>query len=83
MRLVDADVTWMDSIVNYLKDGALSDDNFEIKQLICKCARYTLLDGVLYKRGLTAPYLRCLNLEKADYVIREIQEGICGNHSGG
>ena len=38
---------------------------------------------MLYKRGFTAPYLRCLDSEEADYVMREIHEGICGNHSGG
>ena len=28
------------------------------------------------------PYLRCLRLDEADYMIREIYEGICENHSG-
>ena len=41
-----------------------------------------IIKDVLYKRGLSRPYLRCLNYEEADYVMREIHEGICGNHSG-
>ncbi|KAI5333905.1 hypothetical protein L3X38_024037 [Prunus dulcis] len=28
------------------------------------------------------PYLRCLTPEEGHYVLREIHEGICGNHSG-
>ena len=36
----------------------------------------------MYKRGFSRLYLRCLNHEKADYMMREILEGICGNHSG-
>ena len=28
------------------------------------------------------PLLRCVDDEEADYVLREIHEGICGNHSG-
>ena len=73
----------MDAIVNYLKDSVLAQDKFEAKQLRCKCARYTLVDGVLYKRWFTAPYLKCHDPEEANYVMREIHEDICGNHSGG
>ena len=40
------------------------------------------MDEVLYKRGFSQPYLRCLALDEANYVLREIHEGACGNHSG-
>ena len=32
--------------------------------------------------GFSQPYLRCLDFEDAAYVLREIHEGVCGNHSG-
>ena len=83
VRPISSGRTWMDGIINYLKDGTLPQDKYEAKQLRCKCARYTLVDRVLYKRGFIAPYLRCLDPEEADYVMREIHEGICGNHSRG
>ena len=41
-----------------------------------------LIKDVLYKRGFSRLYLRCLSHEEADYVMREVHEGICGNHSG-
>ena len=41
-----------------------------------------LKKGVLYRRGFLRPYLWCLNREEVDYVMREVHEGICGNHSG-
>ena len=28
------------------------------------------------------PYLRCLQPDEPDYVMRQIHEGVCGNHSG-
>ena len=28
------------------------------------------------------PYLKCLTLTEVTYVLREIHEGVCGNHSG-
>ncbi|RVW69914.1 hypothetical protein CK203_059112 [Vitis vinifera] len=39
--------------------------------------------GHLYKRSFTGPYLRCLGHSEAQYVLAELHEGICGNHSGG
>ncbi|XP_024039207.1 uncharacterized protein LOC112097847 [Citrus clementina] len=57
-------------------------DKRQARKLKCRAARYTLLDEVLYHRGFTLPLLRCVNDEEADYVLREIHEGICGNHSG-
>ena len=41
-----------------------------------------LIRDVLYKRGFSRPNLRCLSHEEADYVMREVHEGICGNHLG-
>uniref|UniRef100_A0A2N9IUA0 Uncharacterized protein n=1 Tax=Fagus sylvatica TaxID=28930 RepID=A0A2N9IUA0_FAGSY len=38
-------------------------------------------EGTLYKRGFSLPHLRCLALDEVNYVMREIHEGICGNHS--
>ena len=40
------------------------------------------MKDILYKRGFSRPFLKCLSLEEADYVMREVLEGICGNHSG-
>ena len=41
-----------------------------------------LIQDILYKRGFSQPYLRCLSHNEADYVMREVHEGICRNHSG-
>ncbi|KAK2997226.1 hypothetical protein RJ639_026117 [Escallonia herrerae] len=39
--------------------------------------------NVLYKRSFTLPYLRCLTTTESDYALREVHEGICGQHLGG
>ena len=72
----------MDPILLYIRDGILPEDRKQARKLKCRAARYTMLDGVLYRRGFTLPLLRCLDVEEADYVLREIHEGICGNYSG-
>ena len=73
---------WMTPIISYLKDGKLSEGKDEARKLRVKTARYVLLDEVLYKRGFFPPYLKCLALDEANYVLREVYEGACGNHSG-
>ncbi|XP_038678408.1 uncharacterized protein LOC119979856 [Tripterygium wilfordii] len=60
----------------------LSKDRNEAKSLRKRAARYTLIDGELYRRFFTLPYLRCLAPREADYTLREVHEGICGSHIG-
>ena len=50
----------MTPIVIYLKDGRLLEDKDEARKLRIKAAEYVLIDEVLYKRGFSQPYLRCL-----------------------
>ena len=38
--------------------------------------------GTLYKRGFSAPILKCVGKEDANYILREVHEGVCGNHIG-
>ena len=73
---------WMTPIVSYLKDGKLPEGKDEARKLKVRAARYILIDEVLYKRGFSQPYLRCLAPDEANYVLREVHEGTCGNHSG-
>ncbi|XP_024046702.1 uncharacterized protein LOC112101040 [Citrus clementina] len=75
--------SWRDPIVSYLRDGALPPDKLRARKIRAQASRYTMIDGVLYRRGYTLPFLRCLDDDDADYVLREVHEGICGNHSGG
>ena len=72
----------MTPIVSYLKDGKLSEGKDEARKLRVRAARYVLMDEVLYKRGFSQPYLSCLAPDEANYVLREIHERACGNHSG-
>ena len=72
----------MTPIIDYLKEGKLPRGRDEARKLRIKSARYVLMDEVLYKRGFSQPYLRCLTPDEANYVLREVHEGACGNHSG-
>ena len=73
---------WMTPITSYLKDGVLPNGKEATKKLKVQATRFVLIKDVLYKKGFSRPYLRCLIPEEANYVMREVHEGVCGNHSG-
>ncbi|XP_062075042.1 uncharacterized protein LOC133779056 [Humulus lupulus] len=75
--------SWASPIIDYLKDGVVPTDKREARRLVYKAARYTLVDGILYKRGYSVPLLRCVDEEEAVKVLYEIHEGECGNHASG
>ena len=72
--------SWMDPIWDYLLNGILPSDPKEASKLRARSARFALLQGTLYKRGFSTPLLKCIGDEDANYVLREVHEGICGNH---
>ncbi|GKV12353.1 hypothetical protein SLEP1_g23508 [Rubroshorea leprosula] len=74
--------SWTDSIVSFLRDGIVPEDRQEAMKLRKKASRYTLVDGVLYKRSFSLPLLQCLNPYEAEYALREVHEGVCGSHVG-
>ena len=73
---------WTTPLKAYLRSGILPDGKEAIRKLKVQASRFVIIRDVLYKKGFSQPYLRCLSHEKADYVMREVHKGICGNHSG-
>ena len=74
---------WMDPIVMYLKIGEQPEDKIEAQILQLKVARYVLYDDKLYRRGYSISFLKCVTPLEAKYIMREINEGRCGNHARG
>ena len=79
---VESVPTWMDPIWDYIIDGTLPDDPKEAAKIRARSARFTNHKGSLYKRGFFIPFLKCIAGEDTKYVLREVHEGICGNHIG-
>ena len=74
--------SWMDPIWDYIIDGRLPDDPKEATKIRTRSARFTDHKGSLYKRGFFTPILKCIKGKDTEYVLREVHEGICGNHIG-
>ena len=77
---VESVPSWMDPIWNYIIDGSLPDDSKEAAKIRARSARFTNHKGSLYKRGFFTPFLKCISGEDTRYVLREVHEGIWGNH---
>ncbi|XP_074326869.1 uncharacterized protein LOC141664814 [Apium graveolens] len=75
--------TWMTPLLAYIHKGTLPEDKFKARRLRYQAARYVVYDEVLYKRGFNQPLLRYVDEEEGNYILREVHEGIFGNHSGG
>ena len=66
----------MDPIRLYIATGELHNDKDKAQEVIIQSARFSMIDGNLYKRSLGGPYLMCLTLEQGQYVLAELHEGI-------
>jgi len=71
----------MTLILSFLQDERLPQDVEKARKVRKRAARFMILNDTLYKRGFSMPYLKCVNEEKANYVLEEIHEGICGDYT--
>uniref|UniRef100_A0A1U7VVC6 Uncharacterized protein LOC104217347 n=1 Tax=Nicotiana sylvestris TaxID=4096 RepID=A0A1U7VVC6_NICSY len=58
-------------------------DKKKVQALRQKAARYCLDRGNLYRKMFGGPLARCLGASQTEYVMKEIHERHCGNHTGG
>ena len=80
---IRAVLSWMDSIIQYLKEDMLPEEKIEADKIQRKATSYWLSkDHKLYKRSFSGPYLLCVHLEQTESLLEEMHEGICGSHTG-
>ena len=66
--------------MQYINTGELPDDKNKAYKVQVQLARFSLVNGQLFKRSLDGPYLKCPNDEQGQYVLAELHEWICGHH---
>uniref|UniRef100_A0A2N9IDH1 RNase H type-1 domain-containing protein n=1 Tax=Fagus sylvatica TaxID=28930 RepID=A0A2N9IDH1_FAGSY len=62
---IHTEISWMTPIISYLQEGTLPDNRHEARRLKVRASRFLMLQGTLYKRGFSLPYLRCLAPDEA------------------
>ena len=77
-------LSWMDSIVLFLKEDILPEDKSEADMVRRKAPRFWLSENqMLYNRSFSSPYLLCVHLEAVELILEELHEGICGSLTRG
>jgi len=70
----------MTLVIQYLKDDTCKPE--QEKAMKEQCTWYTMINEDLYRRGYSTPLLKCITSKWVEYILVEIHEGVCGNHSG-
>ncbi|GJY35650.1 reverse transcriptase domain-containing protein [Tanacetum coccineum] len=73
--------TWMTPIFKYLSDGTLLAEGEKARAVKHKSWRFSIINGILYKKSFLGPWLHCVGPLHANYVLREIHEGSCSMHA--
>lgn len=66
-----------------MRTGEIPEYKVEARRLMSKISKLTLIDDMLYKRGLGRPLLKCIDPKERSYIFREIHEGVYGYYSAG
>ncbi|XP_042380210.1 uncharacterized protein LOC121972624 [Zingiber officinale] len=80
---MDEPIDWRAPMISYLQQGILPTDLEGARLVRKKAHAYTMIGDQLYKRAFSIPLLKCLSMEEADLVLREMHLGCCGSHVGG
>ncbi|XP_073121339.1 uncharacterized protein [Henckelia pumila] len=73
---------WRYDIHKYLTKNELPNDNKKAREIKRRALHFVMVDKILFKMSFSQPLLKCLGPDEANYVLREIHEGCCGNHLG-
>ena len=73
---------WRQLIIDKINNVHHSEDEASIARMAAKARSYTLVDGILYKKGIVQPLLKCITQGEGKELLREIHSEICGSHIG-
>ena len=77
-------LSWIDPIVNFLKQRLLPKDKCEVEKVHRSAFFYWLSEEKkLYKRFYLGPYLLCVHLEAMEPLLEDLHEDIYRSHTGG
>ncbi|XP_071733380.1 uncharacterized protein [Rutidosis leptorrhynchoides] len=80
--IIDEENTWMKPLREYLELEILPEDKKEARKIRINAPSYKIMNGALYRKSFLTLWLRCVGLNQASIIIREMHEGICGLHAG-
>ena len=77
-------LSWIDSIIQFLKEDILPEEMLEANKVRRKATRFWLSENQkLYKCSFSGPYLLYVPPKMTESLLEELHEGICESHTGG
>ncbi|KAJ3705302.1 hypothetical protein LUZ61_009007 [Rhynchospora tenuis] len=80
--VIEVEDEWYALLWDFLNNNKLPDDEKVARKVKRWALEFTIMDGNLFKKGYGIPWLTCVGRTKADELMSEIHEGICGSHQG-
>nr|KAJ0193280.1 hypothetical protein LSAT_V11C800420460 [Lactuca sativa] len=74
--------TWMTPFMEYLQSGILPDDHNEARKIRIKAPSYALINGELYQKRFTTPWLKWVDQARGMEALQEAHAGQAGAHEG-
>ena len=69
-------------IIDCLNNEHHVEDEANAARMAARARSYTLIEGMLYKKGVVQPLLKCISQSKGKDLLQEIHSGSCGSHIG-
>jgi hypothetical protein len=73
---------WQAPITLYLQGHYHTTDRNETKRLKHRSRDFAIVEGQLYKKGISQPMLKCITKTEGLEILCEVHGGTCGSHSG-
>src|SRR5262249_37887648 len=76
---------WYERIKEFLQTGKYLENILikEQKALRRLASHFLLIGNLLYRKSFNASLLRCMDETKADMLMKEVHEGVCGPNMNG
>jgi hypothetical protein len=73
---------WWAPITLYLQGHYHPSNHNEAKRLKHRSRDFTIVNGQLYKKGISQPMMKCITETEGLELLREVHNDTCGSHSG-
>jgi hypothetical protein len=73
---------WQAPITLYLQGHYHPSDRNDAKRLKHGSRDFAIVEGQLYKKGISQPMLKCITETEGLEILREVHDGTCRSHSG-
>jgi hypothetical protein len=73
---------WRAPITLYLQGHYHPSDHSEAKRLKHRSRYFAIVNGHLYKKGISQPMLKCITEAEGIELLHDVHRGTCGSHSG-